>query len=114
MVIPALCTRPDAIPTPLPVTVLLMNTLPLAAAAVRTTAWLEVPVTRLPVNVFMGEALMSRPSPLVVSMPLSRISLPVIVQPVAPAARRTPATRPNPIRLDRTVPFLPPPEYTPP
>ena len=70
-------------------------------------------MTRLPVNVFIGEALMSRPSPLVVSMPVSRISLPVIVQPVAPAARRTPATRPNPIRLDRTVPFLPPPEYTP-
>ena len=68
-------------------TVLLVNTLPVAPAAVTTMPWLEVPVTRLPVDVFVGEALMLMPSPLDVSIPLSRISLPVIVQPVDPAAR---------------------------
>ena len=74
-------------PTPLPVTVLLTKTTPVAAA-VTTRPWLEVPAMRLPVIVFVGAPLSVMPSPSAASaQPLSRISLPVIVQPVAPASR---------------------------
>ena len=72
---------------PSPVTVLLLNTLPFAGATVTTKPWLEDPVMRLPIEVFVVPALIVMPSPSAVSMPLSRISFPVIVQPAVPVFR---------------------------